>query len=130
VSAHALLSAAAETLFGRAGQAAWLTKTNNTRSEVKALVTVPNAGELDGQAPIKLDPRFIELAASTGAATGDLVTVSGTTWTISGEPEPDTMGLSRRWIGVPFGVKPVVSFSYHASGYPLVTYTAGAWAAS
>jgi hypothetical protein len=130
VSAHALLSAAAETLFGRAGQDGWLTKTNNTRAEVKALVTVPNAGELDGQGPVSLDPRFIELAASTGTATRDLVTVNGTTWIITGPPEPDVLGLSHRWIGVPLGLKPAFSFSYHASGYPLVTYTAGAWAAS
>lgn len=125
----ATFAAALGHIFQAVGADGWLSKTNNTDTAVKVIVKVPARDDMVGDAPMSLDNRFIDLAATSGAATGDLVTVSGATYILGRSRDPDPLGLSYQWIGVPFGSTPALSFSYHASGYPLVTYTAGAWTA-
>lgn len=123
-------SAAAEAIFATLGTNGWLTTRGNTDAAVKVMLTVPSRDELVGDGPTTFDPsmRFIDLTG-TAAASGDLVTVDGTTWILSRSADSDSLGLVRRWIGVPFGQVPALSFSYHASGYPLVTWNGSAWVA-
>lgn len=123
-------SAAANDIFNIMGTRGWLSTRANADTAVKVMLTVPSREELVGDAPTTFDPsmRLIDLLG-TAAATSDLVTVAGSTWLLSRSADPDSLGLVRRWIGVPFGRVPALSYSYHADGYPLVTWTGTAWVA-
>ncbi len=123
-------SAAAETIFAMLGADGWLTTKANVDTAVKVMVSVPDRDDLVRDAPTAFDPsmRLIGLLGTT-AATGDLVTVSGTTWVLSRSADPDSLGLTRQWIGTPFGVLPPLSYSYDPSGFPLVTWNGTAWVA-
>lgn len=123
-------SAMAETIFETMGADGWLTTKANADTAVKVMLTVPGRDDLVGDGPTTFDPsmRLIDLTETT-AATGALVTVDGATWVLSRSADPDMLGLVRRWIGVPFAQVPALSFSYHADGYPLVTWNGTAWVA-
>ena len=123
-------AAAASDIFSILGDDGWLTTRANTDTAIKVMLTVPGRDDLVGDAPTTFDPsmRLIDLTG-TVAATGDLVTVDGSTWALTRSADPDSLGLVRRWIGVPFGRIPALSYSYHADGYPLVTWTGAAWVA-
>lgn len=123
-------SAAAETIFATLGADGWLTTKANVDTAVKVMLTVPGRDDLVGDGPTTFDPtmRLIDLTNAT-ANKGDLVTVAGSTWILSRSADPDSLGLVRRWIGVPFAQVPALSFSYHATGYPLVTWNGTAWVA-
>lgn len=123
-------SAAAETIFAMLGADGWLTTRANADTAVKVMLTVPGRDDLVGDAPTTFDPtmRLIDLTGAS-ADKGDLVTVDGSTWILSRSADSDMLGLVRRWIGVSFGQVPALSFSYHADGYPLVTWNGTAWVA-
>lgn len=130
MTAAAIFAAARTTLFGSLGEDGWLTRRANTRAQIKAIIIVPDPDDLDGKAPLSLDSRIIDLPSTASAATGDLVTVGGVTYGLSGVGNPDPAGTSRRWIGVPLGEVPPLVFSYHVDGYPLVSWIGVAWMAS
>ena len=84
------------------------------------------SGDLVAEAPLSLANRFIDLAATTGAGTGDLVTLNGATYSLARSPDPDELGLSSRWIGVPLSLS-VGSIAYHEDGHPLVEFNGVEW---
>lgn len=127
----AVFAAARDTIFAAIGASGWLTTRANVDTAVKVMLGVPDRDEMVGDAPMSLSPnhRWVDLQNGSGAGTGDLVTVDGETWILSRSVDLDSLGLTSRWIGVPFGEVPALSFSYHASGYPLVTWNGAAWVA-
>ena len=70
--------------------------------------------------------RLIEIqAADVVPAAGDLASFASSTWLLGGHAEPDNMALSNRWIATEFSPAP----SYHATGYPLLSWNGTAWVA-
>lgn len=109
--------------------AAWLTLRSGSRSEIRAIVSVPEREDLVSEAAKSLDNRYIELPATAAALTGDLVTYAGVTYSLARSPAPDVLGLSKQWIGVPLTLS-VGSIAYHADGYPLVSWNGREWVAA
>ena len=114
-------------IFAILGETAILTTTANVVSFVKAEIAYPNRDDLVGDAPMSLSNRWIALT-STAASTGDLITINGATWMLARSPDPDSMSLTRRWIGVPLSL-PAGSYplTYHEDGYPLVVWDLVQW---
>ena len=95
------------------------------------ILTNPGREDMVGDGPIAYSPelRWVDLLASTQAATGDLVTVNGRTWILGRAPDADLLGLTNRWLGVPLVLR-VGTIPYHAEGYPLIEYNGLEWAAT
>ncbi len=112
MTSDAVFAGAASDIFSILGADGWLTTRANADTAIKVMLTVPGRDDLVGDAPTTFDPsmRLIDLTG-TVAATGDLVTVAGSTWILSRSADPDSLGLVRRWIGVPFGRVPALSYS-------------------
>jgi hypothetical protein len=116
-------STAIANIFQVLGDDGWLTKPSNVPSiPVKVIKTTPDRNDLVGQAAMSLANRYLDLPATAGAATGDLVTAGGETFILARSPDPDPLGLAHRWIGVPFMV-PV----YDVDGHPLVAWNGFEW---
>jgi hypothetical protein len=103
--------------------AAWWLAKDNSKAEIRVIVTVPEADELLGRAPMSLRQRFIDLQSDVPVEDGDLLAFDGTTWLFAGYPNPDKLRLSHRWITT----LQEGDFTYHPDGYPLLTWNGAAW---
>ena len=110
------------------GSAAWwLDKAGNGRTAVRVLLRRPALDQLKGKAPSALEQRLLDLPLeAAGAAAGDLVAFNGECWQLGGRPDPDPVGLTARWIALPFTGNPL---AFDAAGCPLLTWNGVAWVA-
>ena len=124
----ALFAAAAAALQASLGEPGWLTFRAGTHWAVNVILTNPGREDMVGDGPIAYSPelRWVDLLASSGAATGDLVTVDGVTWILGRAPDADLLGLTKRWLGVPLSLR-VGATQYHADGHPLIEYNGVEW---
>jgi hypothetical protein len=120
--------AAAATLHASLGEPGWLTPRAGPQAAVKVILANPGREDMVGDGPIAYSPelRWVDLLASSGAATGDLVTVGGFTWILGRAPDADVLGLTNRWLGVPLALRAGV-IQYHVDGYPLLRWTGLEW---
>lgn len=93
---------------------------------VKVIMTTPDRNDLVGEAAMSLQNRYLDLASTVGAKTGDLLTIDGATYSLARSPDPDELGLSSRWVGVPLSLS-VGGIAYHADGHPLLEWNGYEW---
>lgn len=122
----ALFAPALGHLFATLGVSGWLTRMSGPHEAVKVIMTTPDRNDLLSEAAMSLANRYLDLAATVGAGTGDLITLVGATYSLARSPDPDELGLASRWIGVPLSLS-VGSIVYHADGHPLVEFNGIEW---
>jgi len=125
-----LFAAAASHLHATLGEPGWLTLRAGPQLAVTVMLGNPGREDMVGDGPIAYSPelRWIDLLTATGAATGDLVTVSGSTWILGRAADADLLGLTKRWLGVPLVLRVGIgSIQYHLDGYPLIEWNGVEW---
>lgn len=108
------------------GVAGWWLPRAGVATAVRLIVRVPALGELADRAPSSLPQRLADLSAPLLVAAGDLLAWGNSTWLLGGQADPDSLGITARWICTAFTGSP----AYDGAGCPQLSWNGTAWIAA